>query len=151
MTGEKSQNVAVKEVLSQKDLERCFEIRRVVFMVEQAVPEEEEYDGLDKDCLHFMASLDNKPVGTARLRITDENQAKAERVAVYQEVRGYGIGRILMEALEHKAQSLGHQSMLLSSQTHAIPFYERIGYKAYGDIFMDAGIPHRWMRKALNA
>ena len=151
MTGEKSQNVAVKEVLSQKDLERCFEIRRVVFMVEQAVPEEEEYDGLDKDCLHFMASLDNKPVGTARLRITDENQAKAERVAVYQEVRGYGIGRILMEALEHKARSLGHQSMLLSSQTHAIPFYERIGYKAYGDIFMDAGIPHRWMRKALNA
>ena len=149
MTGEKSQSVAVKEVLSKEDLERCFEIRRVVFMVEQAVPKEEEYDGLDKDCLHFMASLKDKPVGTARLRIADENQAKAERVAVYQEVRGYGIGRILMEALEHKAQSLGHQSMLLSSQTHAIPFYERIGYEAYGDIFMDAGIPHRWMRKAL--
>jgi len=151
MTGEKYQSVAVKEVLSQEDLERCFEIRRVVFMVEQAVPKEEEYDGLDKDCLHFMASLDDKPVGTARLRITTEHKAKAERVAVYQEVRGYGIGRILMDALENKAQSLGHQSMLLSSQTHAIPFYERIGYQAYGDIFMDAGIPHRWMRKALAA
>jgi predicted GNAT family N-acyltransferase len=149
MAGENSQSVAVKEVLSKEDLERCFEIRRVVFMVEQAVPEEEEYDGLDKDCLHFMASLDDKPVGTARLRITTENQAKAERVAVYQELRGSGVGRLLMEALEHKAQSLGHQSMLLSSQTQAIPFYERIGYEAYGDIFMDAGIPHRWMRKAL--
>ncbi|MBJ80445.1 MAG: hypothetical protein CMH60_03925 [Myxococcales bacterium] len=151
MTGKQAQSVAVKEVLSQEDLERCFEVRRIVFMVEQAVPEAEEYDGLDKDCLHFMASLEDKPVGTARLRITDENQAKAERVAVYKEVRGYGIGRLLMEALENKARSLGHQSMLLSSQTHAIPFYERIGYKAYGDIFMDAGIPHRWMRKALTA
>ncbi|MDP7038044.1 MAG: N-acetyltransferase, partial [Myxococcota bacterium] len=66
MTGEQAQSVAVKDVLSQEDLERCFEVRRVVFMVEQAVPKEEEYDGLDKDCLHFMASLDDKPVGTAR-------------------------------------------------------------------------------------
>ena len=141
--------ILVKEVDSDDELKKCFELRRVVFMVEQAVPEAEEYDGLDPECHHFIATQKGRAIGTARLRITKELQAKAERVAVYQEVRGSGIGRLLMEALENKAQSLGHQSMLLSSQTQAIPFYERIGYEAYGEMFMDAGIPHRWMKKAL--
>ncbi|XQU09551.1 GNAT family N-acetyltransferase [Halomonas sp. LY9] len=120
-------------------------IRRVVFIDEQRVPQEEEWDGRDADCLHFLAMLNGKPVGTARL-LPDGHIG---RVAVLSSARGTGIGYQLMKATIEAARAAGHTHAALSAQLHALAFYERLGFVAHGDVFMDAGIPHREMVLAL--
>lgn len=129
-------------------LARCFAVRRVVFIDEQAVPEPEEIDGRDPDCVHFLASTDTEDLGTARMRMVDGTVAKAERVAVHAHSRGLGVGRALMRALESAAWEAGAATVKLGAQLTAVPFYERLEYSAYGPEFDDAGIPHRMMKKA---
>ena len=124
-------------------------IRRTVFVVEQQVPEEEEWDGLDLSCTHFLAWLPTTakstepppPVGTARL-LPDGHIG---RVAVLANARGKGVGVALMKAAIDAARQQKHERVVLSSQLHALAFYEQLGFVAYGDVFMDAGIPHREM------
>lgn len=121
------------------------EIRRVVFIEEQHVPLEEEWDGRDPDCRHFLALADGRPVGTARL-LPD---AHIGRVAVLAEARGLGIGAALMRAAIEAARRHGHPAVELAAQTHALAFYENLGFQTFGDEFLDAGIPHRNMRLPL--
>jgi predicted GNAT family N-acyltransferase len=128
---------------------RCLELRRVVFIVEQSVPLPEDVDGLDPQCIHFLAFGGGIDLGTARLRFTVEGSAKAERVAVLQESRGQGVGRVLMLALQSEAGRRGHRTVKLSAQEEAIPFYEGLGYVAHGPSYLDANIPHRDMSLAL--
>lgn len=118
------------------------EIRRIVFIEEQRVPQEEEWDGQDLACRHFLALQAGAPLGTARL-LPD---AHIGRVAVLRTARGQGIGEALMAAAIAAARRDGHASVALAAQTHALLFYERLGFTAYGDEFMEAGIPHRNMR-----
>ncbi|MDX5979001.1 GNAT family N-acetyltransferase [Halomonas sp. XH26] len=117
------------------------EIRRVVFIEEQCVPQEEEWDGHDDECSHFIAYLEDQPVGTARL-LPDGHIG---RVAVLDSARGAGIGYQLMEAAIQAAREAGHTHVALSAQLHALAFYQRLGFVAHGGTFMDAGIPHREM------
>ena len=150
----KSLTLNIRIVTTQPELQRCFDIRTTVFVEEQKVPIEEELDDLEDVCTHFIAtpSLDGPPeeaVGTARLWITPEGEAKAQRVAVLQDRRVSGAGRALMGAVEAEAQPLGKLKVILAAQLTAIPFYERLGYAAYGPEFDDAGIPHRMMSKTL--
>lgn len=121
------------------------EIRRVVFLEEQRVPLEEEWDGRDPECRHFLALLDGRAVGTARL-LPD---AHIGRVAVLAEARGTGVGAALMRASIETARRLGHPAVELAAQTHALDFYARLGFEAYGPEFLDAGILHRNMRLTL--
>ena len=121
-------------------------IRRVVFVIEQQVPEDEEWDGLDSQCTHFIAWQNAagdqpSPIGTARL-LPDGHIG---RVAVLHEQRGQGVGVALMQAAINAARQQGHAKVVLSAQLHALAFYENLGFVAYGDVFMDAGIPHREM------
>jgi predicted GNAT family N-acyltransferase len=123
-------------------------VREPVFVVEQQVPIEEEWDELDPQCRHVIARDEaNRPIGTGRL--TPER--KIGRMAVLAEWRGKGVGDALMEALMDDARALGWPEISLNSQTHAMPFYARHGFEAFGDEFMEAGIPHRKMRKLLGA
>ena len=125
--------------------EAAGDIRYRVFVIEQQVPIEEEWDGLDPDCLHILAWHGSKALGTARL-LPDGHIG---RVAVLAEARGLGIGVALMQATIEAARSHGHAHVELAAQTHALPFYERLGFIAFGDEFIDAGIPHRNMRLPL--
>ncbi len=127
--------------------EAASEIRRRVFIEEQRVPQEEEWDGRDPDCRHFLALHDGTPLGTARL-LPD---AHIGRVAVLAKARGLGIGTALMRAAIEAARRDGHARVELAAQTHALAFYEPLGFVAFGDEFLDAGIPHRNMRLALDA
>lgn len=122
--------------------EQASEIRRRVFIEEQAVPQAEEWDGRDDECLHFLAWLDGRPVGTARL-LPDGHIG---RVAVLAAGRGRGIGLALMRAAIEAARERGHAHAELAAQTHALAFYRRLGFEAYGGEFLDAGIAHRNMR-----
>ncbi|CAM3450419.1 GNAT family N-acetyltransferase [Halomonas lysinitropha] len=126
--------------------EAASEIRRRVFIEEQQVPQEEEWDGRDADCRHFLALHDGTPLGTARL-LPD---AHIGRVAVLAEARGLGIGVALMRAAIEAARRDGHARVELAAQTHALAFYEPLGFLAHGDEFLDAGIPHRNMHLVLD-
>ena len=120
-------------------------IRRIVFIEEQRVPQAEEWDGRDDESLHFLATLAGTPVGTARL-LPD---GQIGRVAVLASTRGTGVGYQLMKAAIQAAKTAGHTRVALSAQLHALAFYERLGFVAHGDVFMDAGIPHRAMMLTL--
>jgi predicted GNAT family N-acyltransferase len=130
-------------------LSSCHAIRHEVFVLGQGVPSAIEVDGRDPVCVHVLATLnDEVPVGTARLR-EHEGHAKAERVAVLEAFRGLGIGEQVMHALEEIARRQGHDALHLHAQEQVVPFYERIGYTAFGARFFEAGIPHRAMVKQL--
>jgi len=137
--------------------ETCIEIRRKVFIDGQSVPVEIEFDGLDSQSEHFLAFDNNDDdddamvsvaLGTARMRVVD-GVAKAERVAVLEKARGSGIGRALMEAIEFHAQEKGLESIRLNAQLQAADFYQKLGYIAQGEVFIEAGIDHRTMTKHL--
>ena len=124
-------------------------IRRRVFVEEQGVASDEEWDEHDAagaGTLHFVAYDGRRVVGCARLRAYD-GAAKIERVAVLPEQRGLGLGRALMEAAERAAREQGHTRLVLHAQSAVIPFYERLGWRALGPEFQEAGIPHRKMEK----
>ena len=117
-------------------------IRKTVFIDEQHVPKELEWDGADMACTHFLATLDSTPVATARLT----PQGQIGRMAVLREHRGKGIGSRLLAAATEQAKLTGHTQVFLHAQVSVIDFYQQHGFVAEGDIFMDAGIEHRTMR-----
>lgn len=143
----------VRVAISPEDRAACLAIRRTVFVEEQRVPEEEELDAHEDEATHFVAVDDGsesvRAVGTARLWVSPEGLAKAQRVAVLADVRGRGFGVALMAALEAEARRRGHETLHLSAQVNALPFYERLGFEAFGEHFWDAGILHRKMQKPL--
>lgn len=130
------------------DFEACMAIRRKVFVEEQNVPEELELDEHDSTAVHLLAVDGGRPVGTARLLI-DGDHAKIGRVAVLPETRGTGAGAALMRAALDELKSRGVVKVGLGAQIHALGFYERLGFAAYGPEYDDAGIPHRDMTLAL--
>ena len=124
-------------------LEAALELRVRVFVDEQRVPHEEEvddYDALPEEyvgALHVLSSRRGEALGTGRLiyaKRPDET-AKIGRVAVSESARGLGVGRAVMELLHEEARERGIGEVELGAQLHAIPFYEKLGYRAYGDVF----------------
>lgn len=135
----------IRVAATDQDRAACFAVRKAVFMGEQGVSEAEEWDGLDETCTHFLAGDATSPAGCARLLAKDD-LAKVQRVAVMPAHRGTGLGRRIMQAVLDHARTQGVAAVVLDSQTHAIGFYEALGFTAYGPEFDDAGIPHRAMR-----
>ncbi|HWX68024.1 MAG TPA: GNAT family N-acetyltransferase [Rhodanobacter sp.] len=122
------------------------DLRDIVFIQEQGVPEQRERDGLDVDCSHVLARDDaGQPIGCGRL--TPEH--KIGRMAVLQAWRGQGVGMALLRELIARARAQGWVEVALDAQIGAIGFYEREGFIAYGEEFEDAGLPHRAMRMSL--
>ena len=118
-------------------------IRFAVFVEEQKVPAEIELDEFDAVSLHALAfDAQGAAVGTGRL-LPDGHIG---RMAVLPSARGKGVGSALLRALMQAARQRGHREVALSAQTHAMPFYQRFGFVAEGDVYDDAGIPHRSMR-----
>ncbi|MFF2728582.1 GNAT family N-acetyltransferase [Streptomyces sp. NPDC058008] len=148
-----------RRALDETDLAACFQVRKEVFVGEQRVPEEIEYDALDATAVHVVAVAgDGSALGTGRLLHGedaagrtggDESVGSLGRLAVTREARGLGVGAALVRALEDEARARGLAAVDLHAQTHALGFYERLGYTAYGPEFPDAGIPHRSMRRVL--
>ena len=138
-------SVAILSSTSDDRFRLCAEIRRVVFS-RPGVSEAREVDGLDDQCIHLLAECDGTPCGTARYYVKGA-WAKVERVAVLGAYRGKSVGRSLMSAIEAHARSVGCVGVMLASQEEVIPFYEALHYRVVGDLFFDADIPHRNMRK----
>ncbi len=130
------------------DFAACMAIRRQVFVQEQNVPEQQELDEHDATALHLLATLDGRPVGTARLLI-DGAEGKIGRVAILPDCRGTGAGAAMMRAALDELRARGVTTARLGAQTHALRFYEKLGFTAYGPVYDDAGIPHRDMSLTL--
>lgn len=122
------------------------DIRRQVFIEEQHVPEDMEWDEHDARCVHFLAvDTDDHPAGCVRLLPTGQ----ISRLCVAETRRTEGIGRRLLDAAVAEARAQGLREIFLHAQTHATSFYESAGFLVDGGIFIEAGIPHRLMVKAL--
>lgn len=142
--------ITYKRALSPVERAACLSIRHVVFVEGQNVPPDEEIDGCDDHCLHYIGLAAQKgPFATARVLPMDR-VAKIQRVAVLQAFRGGGYGRGLMKFIldDLRRANLGHtfNHVVLGAQLHALGFYERLGFVAYGPVYDDAGIEHRDMR-----
>lgn len=127
------------------DIAACRALRRTVFIEEQNVSETDEVDDQDGNAIHLLATQDGNPIGTARL-LTKGTIGKIGRVCVLRHHRGAGIGAALITAaLTTLKQNPALTTARLGAQTHAIPFYERLGFTPHGPVYDDAGIPHRDM------
>ncbi|MEQ1951591.1 GNAT family N-acetyltransferase [Mesorhizobium yinganensis] len=127
----------------------CAKLRREVFIGEQGVPEQDEVDGLDGICTHVLATSDGKPVGAARFHVVG-GAVKIQRVCVSRDFRGRGAGASLIHFIvDHARYHRLAPYARLGSQTHAFEFYRKLGFEAYGDDYIDAGIPHRDMQLKL--
>ena len=127
------------------DIATCQSLRRMVFIEEQGVSPADEVDGKDATARHLLATLQGNPVGTARL-LTDGTTGKIGRVCVLAGARGQGIGAALVRSgVAVFRTDPGIAFALLGAQTHAIGFHERLGSRATGPVYDDAGIPHRDM------
>ncbi|MGB8811842.1 MAG: GNAT family N-acetyltransferase [Paracoccaceae bacterium] len=131
------------------DIAACRQLRRTVFIEEQGVSEADEVDDRDADATHLLATLNGKPIGSARL-LTYGDTGKIGRVCVLPDHRGTGLGAALIRAaVAHFRTQPGIAGATLGAQTHALGFYEKLGFTAIGPIFDDAGIAHREMVMAL--
>ena len=138
--------ISVRRVDWSDACEALSAVRISVFVHEQHVPEELEWDGIDGDCLHVIAeTADGAGIGTGRLLPSNH----IGRMAVLAPWRGRGVGRMLLAELMAAAAERGDTLVELSAQTHAIGFYRRNGFEIVSEEYMDAGIPHRAMRCSL--
>ncbi|MDH5601853.1 MAG: GNAT family N-acetyltransferase [Gammaproteobacteria bacterium] len=117
-------------------------IRSKVFISEQEVPVELEWDEYDKVSTHILAYYDNKPVATARLLM----DGHIGRMAVLKEYRNRHIGKNMLKFLVNIARKKSINKIELSAQEHAVEFYKKFGFSVISDVYMDAGIPHYDMK-----
>ena len=129
------------------DLPDLRAVREAVFVVEQGVPPEVELDSQDPQCRHVLARDDaGHPIGTGRLT----PNGKIGRLAVLPDWRGQGVGEALLQALIDIARGRGQAFVELDAQRDAMGFYERYAFEPVGKEFVEAGIPHRTMRRTLD-
>lgn len=130
-----------------QDREILRALREQVFIIEQQVPREIEWDGRDEDALHVLGTLDGVPIACGRLL----PEGKIGRMAVLASKRGRGYGAAILQALVNAARDQGLTEVYLHAQQHAAEFYRRAGFEPEGEPFAEAGIPHIAMRQPLQA
>lgn len=140
-----------KKITVDHDLKTAFFIRKEIFVKEQGVPLEDEfdeYDTLNGQYEHILVYYNEKPVGTGRFRVLD-GLGKLERICILKPYRKLGIGQKIIKGLEEIAEEKGVSKVKLHGQTQAEGFYKKLGYQTSSNIFMEDGIPHLLMVKEL--
>ena len=131
-----------------EDRETCYALRHEVFVREQGYSADGEVDALDADAHHLLAYDDETPVATARVYL-DGDTGKIGRVCVMAQMRGRGLGADLVAAAVKHACTLGATRAVLGAQVHAVKFYEKLGFAAFGAPYEDEGEPHQMMARDL--
>jgi predicted GNAT family N-acyltransferase len=146
MSIESAQGFTIRDVTWAQEAEKLRAVRIAVFVVEQNIPDELEWDEHDAMSAHALAEdRDGVPIGCGRL-LPDGHIG---RLAVLSDWRGQGVGAKLLLHLVELARRRGHERVLLNAQEHAMPFYARYGFAPSGAPFMEAGIPHQEMARLL--
>jgi len=131
-------SISVRVADWQKDNADLRRIREKVFIAEQAVPPELEWDTEDTQAVHFLAYEGDYAIGAARLLL----DGQIGRVSVLKDWRGLNVGDALLAAVIAEAERRGLHEQRLSAQVQATPFYERHGFRILSEEYLDAGIPH---------
>lgn len=119
------------------------DLRIEIFVKEQGVPEENEFDDYDLQVPHLVIFLDNEPVATGRFIPYGEDTVKIGRIAVKKDKRGLGLGEKIVLELLRKAKEKGAKTVRVGAQTHAVGFYEKCGFSLLGTPeYMEENIPH---------
>jgi len=134
-------DIKIRIATWQADREILAQIRRTVFIEEQNVPEALEWDEYDATATHFLVLDNNRVIATARLK----PDGQIGRMAVLAAYRKRGVGSRLLNYVLQVAAQQNHRQIFLHAQTTAIAFYEKHGFKTYGELFDDANIPHQSM------
>ena len=138
--------ILVNNIKDQSDKKKAFEIRNLVFCEEQKVSKEIEFDGLDQFCNHYLAKINELPIGTARVREQKKGTFKIERMAVLKRYRKKGVGRAIMKKiLKNYLNSSKINKLILNSQIEAKDFYKKFGFVEVGNEFVEANIKHQKM------
>ncbi|MCC5939079.1 MAG: GNAT family N-acetyltransferase [Lunatimonas sp.] len=140
--------IEVSKVNNTDELEVLFRIREEVFVVEQQVAPEEEYDEYEERSTHFLAKYDGQPVATARWRFTEKG-VKLERFAVLKPYRGKGVGKALVGAVLadiDQNPAAASKVRYLHAQVTALGLYEKFGFEKVGDLFEECKILHYKMQ-----
>ncbi|KJG33163.1 GNAT family N-acetyltransferase [Photobacterium angustum] len=120
-------------------------VREQVFIKEQQIDPEIEFDGLDTQAVHVLVVDSEQPLGTGRI-LADGHIG---RIAIMKAARGKGLGVKVVQALVEYAKQQGYPRVDLGAQTHAVDFYRKLGFTPYGEEFMEANIPHQAMEQML--
>jgi predicted GNAT family N-acyltransferase len=137
--------IRVREAFWDHDKDILRKIRKIVFIEEQNVPIELEWDDRDVICWHVLVTLNDRPVATGRL----DSDGKIGRMAVLHSQRGLGLGQKVLKQLLAIARREGIRQTYMHAQCHALPFYISNGFEAYGEIYDEAGIAHQNAREIL--
>ena len=138
----------VRAARGEAEVRAALDLRHEVFVAEQGVPLADERDHHDAGALHLVAVRDGEVVGTCRL-VAAGDTGQLGRMAVARAERGRGIAARLLAEAEAQATGLGARRIALAAQLTATGLYDRAGYRAFGDRFLDAGIEHVMMEKRL--
>ena len=141
--------IICKQVANEMELKQAFEVRKLVFIEEQHIPEDEEWDGLDDSAVQFVAKNEDIVIGTARVRFPALDSAKIERMAVLKAFRKQGAGKELLHNIEIFLKQKQIPKAVLHAQWTAIPFYRKCGFVQTGKPFYEAEIKHIKMQKIL--
>jgi ElaA protein len=139
--------IEVRPTRDDGEIAAALALREEVFCGEQGVSLAEERDGRDEEALHLVVVDDGVVVGTCRL-LVEGTTVKLGRMAVTRSRRGLGLARALLTEADAQARALRAERIVLAAQLGAQALYDRAGYIAYGDVFLDAGIEHVMMAKA---
>ena len=137
-------NLKIEIVKWIDGLSQLKNIREKVFIQEQKVTPQLEWDGMDEKAIHFLVFNDKAAIGCARA-IVIKDHMQLGRMAVLKEYRGQGIGGALIEKAVTTAKLNQLSAIYISAQCHAIDFYKKFGFEVKSDIYLDAEIPHRDM------
>ncbi len=131
-------------VTSQDDLLKVYSVRSIVFIEEQNCSYQIEVDGMDFIAMHVLGEIENEPFAAGRIRFLGD-YVKFERLAIRKAYRGKGYGNQLLQFVMNAAREKGYSKFKLHAQVHALEFYEKHGFKAKGDVFLEADIEHQLM------
>ena len=135
--------IIVNNIVNSADKKKAFEIRDLVFCKEQKVSKKIEFDGLDQFCDHYLAKINDLPIGTARIREQKRGTFKIERMAVLKGYRNKGVGKaIIKKILKHYLYQGKINKLILNSQIEAKDFYKKFGFVEVGEEFIEANILH---------
>lgn len=140
-----SNNITIKVANWSEEKSELSNIRRLVFIEEQKVPQEMEWDEFDETSTHFLVTLKDQAIACARLKA----DGQIGRMAVLAEYRNRGFGSKLLQFILTEADTQNINHVYLHAQVSAIPFYEKLGFVARGNIFYEADIQHREMYKKI--
>ncbi|NHC33681.1 GNAT family N-acetyltransferase [Scytonema millei] len=144
-------NLTIKVAELPEDFSAMRSVRTEVFQSEQRIDPELDFDGQDESSDQIIAYLDDRPIGTARIRYLDDTTAKIERLAVLPAGRGKGIGKLIMEKAIALATQKKMQEVVIHSQEYIQGLHQKLGFEPEGAVFEEAGIPHVKMRKKLGS